>query len=233
MMNLPRLGHPRSIASGSPRSRNRVRCSSLFGSTTSSKRSDWIVFRKPLPANREKCATSKSNDWHARKEMGITADGALARRGCVRLAALQCFGPGSGQRSYRRPRGAAEPAAHSGRRSPHHDVSPRGVGSLVALGPGEFHLAVPSHLYFALRGEEQPVSASARRHLSRADALHRMTRHQHHRIPLRCSGDRWPRLGRGSWRGGILQPRRGTQPHAQQGSVYRAVDVAPDHSTRP
>ncbi len=31
------------------------------------------------------------------------ADGALARRGCVRLAALQCFGPGSGQRSHRSP----------------------------------------------------------------------------------------------------------------------------------
>ncbi len=124
--------HPRCIL-------NRVRCSSHSSPDRRGRGVRTGFYSGIASAGEPKGATSKSIDCML--QMGISR--ALWLVACVRLL-FACFAreKAPGRRRASRPLRTT--------RSPHHDVSPRGVGSLVALGPGEFHLAVPSHLYFAL-----------------------------------------------------------------------------------
>src|SRR5271167_3823583 len=150
MMNPVRFGHPHSVASGFPCNRNRERPSSSFGPTTKCARSSRMVLLSFLPSTTEKCGTDKFDDRVAQNKLGAAAEGDLAARSGVRLVARQCSSIGSGQCFHRRARGAAERTTHPGQRSTHYHVSPRGMGSPLALWTGKFYLPVPSCVYLAL-----------------------------------------------------------------------------------
>jgi hypothetical protein len=85
--------------------------------------------------------------------------------------------------------GAPQNGTGHPRRFDDHDVSSRRVGSPVAF-------PISPHLQLALSGDEQSFAGSAGRHLSCADAVHRVARYRHNRISLRRSGIRGPRSGR-------------------------------------
>src|SRR5208282_4639761 len=78
-------------------------------------------------------------------------------------------------------------------RSSNHDVSSPGMGPAVAIRTGQFHFTVAPGFSLSVPREKQPYAGSAGRHLARVDALHRVARDEHDRIPVRRAGDGWAR----------------------------------------
>src|SRR5271157_1388618 len=108
-----------------------------------------------------------------------------------------------------------------------NDVRACGMGPAVAIGTGEFHIAVAPGLALSVSREKQPFAGSAGRNLAGADALYRLARDEFDGVSLRCAGDGRARTRRSAGCGGLLQPGCGAQSAVEQSALRGAVDVAP------